>query len=117
TGYRLEAGRGENSFRVAIRGQHLARGDGYLAAVPVCQRLDATGPVAHHQRAHVDADIEIGRAEVLVHAERPRPAGGLDGEVMTGLRGQPVTESTQDDASSVRAKLVATREYRHVSTL
>jgi hypothetical protein len=36
---------------------------------------------------------------------------------MTRLRGQPVTESTQNDAPSVRAKLVATRKYRHGSTL
>ena len=116
-GYGFEAGRGENSFRVAVRGQHLARRDGDLATVPVAERLDAAGPVAHHQCAHIDADIEIGRAEVVVHAEHSRPAGGLDGEVMTCLRSQPVTESTQNDATLVGAKLVATRKYRHGSTL
>ena len=71
----------------------------------------------HYKGAHIDAYIEVSRAEVVVHTKHRRPAGGLDGEVMTCLRGQPVTERVQDNASLVRAELVATREYRHGSTL
>src|SRR6516165_1029317 len=103
-----EAVRGEHGLRVLVGAQHLARGDGDLPAVPVGQRLDAAGPVPHDQ---------AGRAEVVVHPQVTGPPGGLDGEVMTRLRGQTITESAQQNAATVGAELVPACHYHHGSTL
>src|SRR5262249_52079412 len=96
-----------------------ARGGGARdpRGLPSGPRLHPAAPFAHHQGPEVDAHIQAGRAEVVVHIQLAGPPGGLDREVMTSLRGQPVTEGAHQDATSLWAEPVPARDYRHESTL
>src|SRR5262249_26452486 len=51
---RLEARRSERGFRVPVGREYLARADGYLALIPVGQRLDAACPGAHDKCSDID---------------------------------------------------------------
>src|SRR5450755_805659 len=55
---RLERGRGEDGLRIAVGCQQLARRPADVAPVPVGERLDAAGPLAHDQGTHIDAYLE-----------------------------------------------------------
>src|SRR5262249_31184935 len=94
-----EAVRGEHSLRVLAGAQDLASIDGGLAAIPVGQRLDAARPAPHDEGPEVDVQLQTGGAEVVVPRQVTGPRGGLDGEVMTRLCGQTITESVQQNAA------------------
>src|SRR5579875_1733021 len=113
----LELLRGERRLRVAVGRDLLSRGHGDLAAVPVGQRLDAAPALAHHQGAHVDADLQAGLGKIITVArvQVSRPSGHLDRQIVAGLSRQPAAVGTQEKLAVIRAEPVASAISRHDS--
>jgi len=67
--------------------------------------------------AQVDLHVERGRAQVVIQGQLAGPPTHLDGEIVTRLRSEPVTERVQDNARAIRPELVTTSFYGHGSTV
>jgi hypothetical protein len=113
----LEPGRGEDGFGIAVGPEGLPRRRADLAPVPVGERLEAAGALAHDQGAHVDPYLKGSRREVVTDGQLAGPPGCLDRQVMTSLGSHSVAGCPQDNPATVRAEWVAPCLNRHGSTV